>query len=133
MLEVITPPRGKDTWGSGDFGASRGSRLHMGVDYEAPAGATLLSPVHGIVTKHGYPYGDDLAYRYIQVLDPDGNRHRFYYVTPTAELREAVCEGDPLGTVQNIVRRYPTPKGMKNHVHYEIIDADGNYKSPEGE
>ena len=131
LLELKTPKRGKDTWGSGEFGASRGNRSHMGVDYAAMPGSILCSPITGHVTKLGYTYGDDLSYRYIQIKDADGNRHRFYYVEPDVVLGDEVTQGDEIGEVQDIVRRYSVPRGMKPHIHYEIIDRDNLYVNPE--
>jgi murein DD-endopeptidase MepM/ murein hydrolase activator NlpD len=130
-IEVLVPERGTDSWGSGHFGADRGKRVHVGIDFCAPAGGILLSPVSGHVTKHGYPYGDDLTYRYVQVRDNDGLAHRFFYVEPIGELGRSVTAGTPLGTVQDIVRRYSVPRGMKNHFHYEIKDQNGNKVNPE--
>ena len=131
MLTVKTPKRGSDTWGSGAFGASRGKRNHMGIDYSAAEGSILCTPVTGHVTKLGYCYGDDLSYRYVQIKDQEGNRHRLFYVEPDVVVGDEVVEGDEIGEVQNIVRRYPTPKGMKNHVHYEIIDTNELYVNPD--
>ncbi len=131
MLILIEPPeRGRDSWGSGAFGASRGSRTHVGIDYAVQPGSVLLSPVTGVVTKLGYPYGDDLSFRYVQVTDEDKNRHRFFYVEPGVKLGDEIFPATTLGTVQDIVRRYPTPRGMKPHIHYEIIDANGLYVNP---
>lgn len=130
MLTTIAPRRGTDTWGSGAFGASRGNRLHMGVDFVTAPESTLLSPVKGEVTKLGYPYGDDLSYRYVEITDKDGSRHRFFYVEPLVDLRQKVRKGDKIGIVQDVTRRYPVPIGMKVHVHYEIINKDGLYEEP---
>jgi len=131
LLTITTPTRGNDTWGSGDFGASRAGRLHMGIDYAAMPGSILQSPVTGVVTKLGYCYGDDLSYRYVQVTTHDGARHRFFYIEPDVVLNSQVQEGYELGEVQDVTRRYQVPKGMKPHIHYEIIDKDKLYVSPE--
>lgn len=133
MLMIKTPERGTDPGGSGDFGANRGSRLHMGVDYAAWPGSILLSPVKGIVTRLGYPYGDDLSYTYVEVTDKEGNRHRFFYIDPSVDIGEAVRRTTPLGTVQDVSVRYPVPRGMKPHIHYEIINKDGVHTVPFGE
>jgi hypothetical protein len=102
----------------------------MGVDYVAAPESILLSPVKGEVTKLGYPYGDDLSYRYVQITDKEGNKHRFFYVEPLVELGQKVRKTTRIGIVQDITRRYPTPVGMKVHVHYEIINKDGLYEEP---
>jgi murein DD-endopeptidase MepM/ murein hydrolase activator NlpD len=130
MLKVIAPERGTDAGGSGHYGASRGTRRHNGQDFNVAPGSTVLSPVDGFITKLGYPYGDDLTYRYVQVQDDQGNRHRFFYVEPVVEIQDYIQVGEVLGTAQNVARRYPVPKGMAPHVHYEIIDKDGIYINP---
>jgi hypothetical protein len=74
-----------DSAGQGTFGASRGGgkRSHKGTDYEMKAGELVDSPVVGEVTKIGFPYGDDLSYRYVQITDMDGINHRLFYVEPS--------------------------------------------------
>jgi len=122
--------RGKDCWGFGHYGASRGERTHVGIDYIANAGDEILSPVQGEVTKFGYPYSDDLSYRYVQVTDAQGVDHRFFYVEPLDEhlLHSQVCVGDVLGVVQNIGLRY---KDITPHFHYEIKLPNGKHVDPE--
>ena len=134
MLQVITPPRGVDAYGSGEFGSPRSGAhgKHRGVDFAAATGSELLSPVKGRVTKHGYPYNDTLEFRYIEITDGDLNRHRFFYTQPTVEIGELVREGDIIALVQNISGRYQSSNKtpMVNHVHYEIIDVHGEYLNP---
>lgn len=130
MLKIITPKRRPDGYGSGEFGASRGARTHQGVDYACLAGSDLLSPVSGRVTKLGYPYADDLQYRYVEITDPDLNRHRFFYVEPATDLGALIDPGELIGTVQDIGQRY-SDRDMTCHVHYEIIDDAGEYRNPE--
>ncbi len=79
-LKVICPKRTPDAFGSGDFGASRdgGARTHNGQDYSAVPGSTVLSPVAGKVMKLGYPYGDDLSYRYVEIKDGENRRWRLF-------------------------------------------------------
>jgi murein DD-endopeptidase MepM/ murein hydrolase activator NlpD len=134
MLTVITPARGADSYGSGDFGAPRnGSHpKHRGIDFGALAGSDLLSPVLGRVTKLGYPYADDLTFRYVEITDGDLNRHRFFYTLPVVALGELIKPGDIIATVQNISGRYQSSskKPMVNHIHYEVIDDHGVYVDP---
>ena len=136
MITIRTPTRGLDTWGDGRYGAKRGKRQHRGIDFAAWPGSTVLSPVEGHVTKLGYPYADDLTYRYVQITDDRGYHHRFFYVDPedTVELEDYIFEGDPIGTVQNLLRRYPRAKQGKKmtpHVHYEIKGPDGDFINPQ--
>lgn len=127
MIRIIAPPRGEDKFGGGGFGASRGSRKHNGIDYAAVPGSSCLSITKGQVTKLGYPYDDDLSYRYVQVTDNKGNRLRFFYVDPVVKVGEFVDKDTILGSVQSLQDRYP---GIKDHIHLEIICPKGNYINP---
>lgn len=131
MIKVRTPPRNFDECGEGHFGASRGSRTHNGIDYAAAANSEVLSPIWGFVTKLGYPYGDDLTYRYVEIAS-NGKRHRFFYVKPSWDMEKGheVQTGDVIGQVQNIAKRY-APRHMVNHIHYEIKTLDGEFIDPE--
>lgn len=103
----------------------------MGEDFAAAPESILESPIKGHVSKLGYPYGDDLTYRYVEVTETKTRmRHRFFYVEPLVELGDKIKEGDDLGIVQDVAKRYPIPRGMKPHIHYEIIDEDGIYIAP---
>lgn len=117
MIKLTAPFRGSDAFGSGEFLASRGTRKHQGMDYLAFAGSKVHSLKSGKVTKLGYPYADDLNYRYVEVTDEFGYRLRYYYVSPLVELGDSVNCGDIIGEVQNLDSRY---KGIPNHVHFEI-------------
>lgn len=124
FLKCYLPERGVDKWGSGDFLASRdgGQRKHKGVDFASPPGSMLQSPIDGDVTKIGFLYSDDPSYKYVQVTDHQGREHRFAYVLPNCNVGFNVREGDPLGMVQQISKRYP---GIKDHVHWSVLKAGG--------
>ncbi len=119
-----------DAKGAGYFGAPRGSRTHNGQDHAMIAGADVLSPVRGFVTKLGYPYDPSrtshigLTYRYIEIETDDECKHRFFYVDPYSniDLGDEVEIGDPIGVVQDIVKYHGEP--MINHIHYEIYRYD---------
>lgn len=128
MLDLL-PHRPADSYGEGHFGASRGSRTHTGQDFACYPGTKITAPVDGIVTKLGYPYADDLSYRYVEVTDSDGLRHRLFYVEPGVSVDDAVLEGVTiLGCAQDICARYPN--GMTGHVHYEIKTTGGSFINP---
>lgn len=136
MLYALTPlqlhVRESDAFGRGHFGATRGSRTHNGIDYVCKAGKYVLTPATGKVTKLGYPYADDFSYRYVEVTSIDGLRHRLFYCLPTVSVGDDVTRGDPVGTAQNIAKRYDTvDKKMVNHVHYEVMRSDGSYVDPD--
>lgn len=126
MIRVLLPKRGIDDWGSGAFGASRGDRVHKGIDYECPVGAKVFSPVSGKVTKLGTCYKDDPFYRYVQISNTYD--HRIFYVEPLVDIGHWVSEGSLIGICQDIQARYD--KKMKNHIHYEVLDG-GIPRNPE--
>lgn len=126
MIYIKAEERGCDKWGCGDFGASRGSRTHKGIDFKANPGQVLLASVEGEVSKIGYPYSDDLSYRYVQVTTKEGLDVRYFYVEPIVRLGDRVNLLDQLGTVQDLGKRY---EDMVNHVHIEIKKR-GDYIDP---
>ena len=128
MIILQAEERGCDNWGCGHYGASRGSRKHRGVDFKANCGQVLLSSVAGTVTKIGYPYADDLDYRYVQVTDAADYDIRFFYVSPYVKVGDKIKVIDQLGEVQDLSLRY---NNIANHVHIEI-KKDGKYFDPEG-
>ena len=122
MLLTIAPPRGRDAFGSGHFGAPRGGRDHLGCDYACAVGTKVCSLTNGVVTKLGYAYSDDLSYRYVEVTDGGGYKHRYFYVSPMVLVNDRIYRTDVLGTAQDISARYDDNlRKMRNHVHYEIL------------
>lgn len=101
----------------------------MGVDYVAEPGWLAVTPVSGVVTRMGYPYRDDLSYRYVEITDAQGLRHRLFYVKPLPGLNigARVDIHDPVGVVQDIAARYPE---ITPHIHYEIKKQDGFFVRP---
>ena len=134
MITARLPSRGSDAWGCGDFGASRGSRTHKGIDYACAPGTIIMAPYNGRVTKIGYPYSDDLSYRYVEVTDTGGRKHRVFYVNPLVTIGSDVVAGrSVIGEAQDICARYPD-KGngpMTNHVHYEVKVGQREYIDPD--
>ena len=119
-----------DEAGDGHFQAPRGNRLHNGVDYLCEPGTFVFSPVSGVVSKLGYPYSDDLQWRYVQITDDHGEKHRLFYAQPLVKMDQFVTVGEVVGEAQNIAERYPG-QGMLAHIHYERIGTDGSFKHPE--
>ena len=121
-----------DDLGCGHYQASRGSRLHNGIDFCAEPDEKLVTPVSGVVTKLGYCYGDDLSYRYVEVTGTSDRRHRFFYISPGVQVGEIVTAGETaLGCVQDIAARYKHRGFMNNHFHYEVLLESGGYVNPE--
>lgn len=120
-----------DGYGCGHFGASRGTRKHMGVDMDCPPGTEVGSPVRGQVTKLGYTYEDDLSFRYVQVV-AEGYQFRMFYVEPDVAVGDYVELGETIGRSQALHKRFPMTKAgpMTDHVHFEILDKGGKHVDP---
>jgi len=127
IIPTILDKRISDKWGEGHFGASRGDRTHNGVDFCCPAGSAILAPVDGLVTKLGYPYGNDLSFRYVQITTPDGYDHRIFYVNPLVQDGDKVKKDQIIGLAQDLTKRYV---GITEHIHYEVR-YKGEYLNPE--
>jgi len=122
---LVAPLIRVDDSGDGHFGAPRGGRTHRGVDYLCRPGDPVFAPVGGTVTKLGFAYPDDLTWRYIEITDAQRNRHRFFYVFPLISVHTLVPVHLQIGTAQDISVRY-SPR-MRPHIHYEIIDGNGEF------
>ena len=135
-VRKILKKRGIDDWGDGAFGAPRGNHTHRGIDYESEVDDEVFSPVKGSVTKLGYPYtpkpGDKITFRYVEITDYKGNRHRVFYIDPSVGIEQHVDITTVIGLAQDISGKYESPhkKPMINHVHYEIFDANGELINP---
>jgi len=129
----LQPKVRNDAQGAGEWRTRRGSRLHKGVDFQAIKGSIVKSHVAGKITKLGYPYGDDLSYRYVEITDFAGLRHRFFYVEPFGFEGALIESGSTIGWVQDIAARYPENDNrgaMQNHIHYEVLDKAGQDYDP---
>ena len=127
MLKIIPPLRGIDSYGSGAFKASRGSRTHNGIDFAVMPKSEILCPVEGTVTKLGYAYADDLSFRYVQVTDDQDYDWRFFYVYPIVELGQLIPSGYKIGVAQDLTKRYP---GITPHYHIEIRTPLNTFVNP---
>lgn len=133
MLIVQTPSTREDSYGSGEFGASRGDRTHNGKDFPVLPDSICLSLTSGIITKIGFPYRYDpknpekATYRYVEVTGSDKNRLRYFYISPLVLLGDKVSEGDRLGTVQDLCLCY---KGITPHIHFEVKTPKNTYLDP---
>jgi len=118
-----------DEAGDGHYHAPRAGRQHNGIDFACQVDAPVLSPVSGVVTKHGYAYPDDLSWRYIEITDGEALRHRLFYVYPTIPIGYTVTPDTEVGRSQNITIRYPG-QGMTPHIHYGVKNEDGEHLNP---
>jgi len=102
---VIPTQRMTDSWGSGWFKASRGTRKHQGIDFGAYPGMPVISVCSGTFTKFGFPYSQDekdkrglskseirkfnmkKRLRYVQITNKDGLKFRYFYVMADFKLK----------------------------------------------
>lgn len=120
------PDRKCDGHGCGHYLASRGTRKHRGIDKDCRPKTPVHSPLAGTVTKIGYPYADDLSYRYVEISD-QGYQFRVFYVEPMVEQGQKVSKNTIIGEAQDLRDRY---SGITPHVHLEIKNADGEFIDP---
>ena len=118
--------RGCDqNWGCGSFGASRsgGTRTHNGLDIKTTVGQQILSPISGKVTRFPFPYGGDLNYTGIEIINED-YKVKIFYMKPSVVVNSEVTKGQVIGTAQNISAKYSST--MTNHIHLEVYNAKTN-------
>ena len=110
--------RGRDGYGSGEFGASRGMRGHAGQDFVASPSEEIVAPISG-VARLAYPYPGDTSLTGVAISGRNGEVANVFYVSPyDGIVGSRVSVGQPIGTAQNLQVKYPN--GMTNHVHAEI-------------
>ena len=108
-----------DDAGSGEFGAKRGGRLHMGVDLRYEPNEPVAAFFDGYVNRIVYPYNDTLTWQGLELVSDD-NRFidHILYIFPLANvLKHNVVKGQTIGHAQNIKQRYPHLPKMINHIH----------------
>jgi biotin carboxyl carrier protein len=130
--EIEYKVREKDSFGSGEFGASRdgGKRKHAGVDIVSKPGEKVKAISNGKVIKINSPYGDGV-YKGVDIKTEDGKKERYFYVDPKVKQGDIIKKGDVLGNTQDIARKYNRPNAkMTNHYHYEIRDKSGKPIDP---
>ena len=112
--------RDTDHYGSGVFLASRdgGSRAHMGRDFIALAGDEALFPIHAVIERIGIAYeGWQLGAIHLRgIHEHAGITMKLLYVSCDHPVGTEGNMADPLGTVQDLQKKYP---GITNHVHAE--------------
>ena len=115
-----------DGHGCGHFGASRGTRIHHGIDLACNPRTLVHSPVAGTVTKLGIAYTDDHSFQYVEISD-QGYQFRVFYVEPQVEKGQKVTKNTIIGEAQDLRPRYSK---ITPHVHLEIKNADGEFIDP---
>jgi murein DD-endopeptidase MepM/ murein hydrolase activator NlpD len=109
-----------DPFGCGHFGADRGNRKHEGVDIVVVKGQDIFAPIGGKVTRFPFPYGSDLKYTGIEIIN-DKYKCKIFYLTPKVAIGTTVKAGDKIAIAQDISEKYGN--SMTPHIHVEIYDV----------
>ena len=126
---IVAKPvsRLRDPWGSGQYGASRGSRRHRGLDIKVRPKEKVYAPIPGTIVQEAIPYANDPYYRGL-LIRGDGEWQNyeikiFYILGIKSGWASA---GEQIGTAQNLGFKYP---GITNHLHLEV-KRQGRYIDP---
>ncbi len=127
---------GRDDYGSGAYGASRGTRSHKGIDLFAEPGDTVFAAVSGVAKATG-PYSNpsekqetiNTGVKILGTEDFKGYTFYNFYVKPLPGIiGKEVKAGDPIGKMLNLQTVYAAPPGGKpitNHLHFQIGKSRG--------
>jgi murein DD-endopeptidase MepM/ murein hydrolase activator NlpD len=132
-LFCLPTQRGVDGYGSGAYGAPRGSRKHKGLDLRIGIGEEVYAPRDGKIKQTvGVPYSaqtmEHQHYKYVSLVDANGFEHVLMYIKASQGLKKGmrVKAGDVIGYAQGLQLLYP---GISEHVHYQV-DYKGKYFHP---
>lgn len=122
--------RGFDGFGSGAFGAPRGTypngtkRTHQGVDLIVEKGNYVYSPLDGIFNRVAIPYANDSKYKGFEVIGEgkhDGYTSKVFYCIPGQSMKKGVkvkAGKTIIATAQSLQEKYGSR--MTDHIHIEI-------------
>jgi len=118
--------RGNDKWGSGAFGASRGSRPHLGVDLVVEPGEYVYAPFDMKIERVSYPYSNSHYMGLAFSTNNSGHLYdgRIWYFNPLPSvIGTNVVKGEVIGVAQDLTNKYP---GITNHVHLQLQGSNLN-------
>lgn len=113
-------PRGCDPQGCGHYHASRGSRLHNGIDLAAQVGESVFAGIYGKITRHLRVYSNDPRYIGLEIQGTgihSSYKMKLFYVDQMLPAGTVVSPSSIVGKAQNIAAKY---SGITNHVHIEL-------------
>ncbi|XP_038642865.1 leukocyte cell-derived chemotaxin-2-like [Scyliorhinus canicula] len=111
--------RGSDTWGSGAYGAPRGSRTHKGVDVVCSDGSDVYAPFDGTLVRRANPYSRSNAINNGVMLRGSGYCVKIFYIQPQSYSGN-VAKGETIGQLLRMQSVYP---GITSHVHIQMCDT----------
>ena len=115
-------PTGKgirnDSEGSGEYGASRGSKLHNGIDYLCDEGQEIIAPFNMTILRKAYT-NKDMQMTGIEWSKGKTTGKMFYFEPDMSLIGRFVQIGTVIGKAQSVSNYYGLP-AMKNHIHFQI-------------
>jgi hypothetical protein len=122
----IISPTGKgmrnDAAGNGYYGAKRGKRLHMGMDFLCEHSQDVVSPIDGFVERIAYPYAGDRSYKGLVIRGKQVTIKLFYVDPWDWIIGTDVKQGEVIGMAQDISAKYSS--AMLPHIHLSIVAID---------
>lgn len=124
ILKNFLGIRGWDAFGSGAFGASRGTRKHQGLDLIIQKGDQVISPINGVFNRWALPYASDPKYKGFEILgtgEHAGYALKVFYATPLPSMKKGTtlqAGRTPVATAQDLREKYGSK--MTPHIHVEI-------------
>ncbi len=127
LVKTMTPPVSgvirSDSKGDGKFGASRGVKVHTGVDLTCLLGEGVFAPHSGTVSREVLPYENDNHFSGLEIVSPLFISHLLYVVPLDSKhdniIGQEVEQGQLVGTAQDIQRRYGDK--MDRHIHWKLM------------
>jgi len=121
---MFTNPTGggirNDGVGEGYWHASRGHRVHLGIDLLLPEGVgqQVIAPHEGTFVRYSFPYQGDERFSGI-LLKGASAESRLWYLTPLPYLLgKHINQGEFIGFAQDISTKYGS--SCKPHIHWQI-------------
>jgi hypothetical protein len=107
-----------DPKGDGSFGAKRGDRIHLGVDFLAVVGQGVVAPVDAQYRRFiQRVYATDKTYTGME-LETKEFMLTFFYISASINHMEFVKAGELIGIAQDINAKWGDP--MANHIHLQL-------------
>lgn len=104
----------------------RGSQS-PGVDFDAPVGTPIISPVSGTAQEN--PSGGAAGYM-VTVTDANGYRHQFMHLSKFAGVNGPVKAGQVIGYSGGKAGAVGAGSSTGPHIHYNIITPSGSFMDP---
>jgi murein DD-endopeptidase MepM/ murein hydrolase activator NlpD len=110
-----------DAKGCGHFHASRGDRLHFGIDVKVKKGQYVYSPINGYFNRVSVPYASDLKYKGVEIIGTGihkGLKVKMWYCKHAVPLQTKLEAGSIIAIAQDISEKYGS--SMTPHVHFQM-------------